>query len=290
MKTVMALAMALSMIAVTGAVTYWDGVEDSSAVDANGVTISGNQIFANGIPIKIVEDEEGKTVIKSGTWNGDSPGDVWTNVDTGTLNLSACTVFGGSLNGNVDKTYIQMDGGKIGNIAGGGKTDSAVKYTTQSATIIINGGTVGYVAGGGYAPTDGEIGSGYVTDTTEKMSNVTVKATITMNGGTVSALIGGGYRSYAYVGETTIEFTNGTVGELIAGGINGYTGKSTVTIDGGVVKNGGYGSKGLITSANRGEVKDVSITVKDLGAGSNAYSRSVRCPGQQAATAVATQS
>lgn len=235
-----------------------------SALAAEAITISGNIVCANGIPIVIKEngsitsvyDESGALLsgdtdvkdkwIAGGWQSGEHEGDTSVTVESGTLNKR---IYGGNFEGTIiGNTNIAINGGTVGSIFGGNEKSGTVTDTH----IEVNGGTVtGWVYGGG-------AGASGVTE-------VTGSTNIAINGGILLHNIygGGGWRG-AKVGAANITINGGTLQGSIYGGSEeaGTTGDVTIiAASSGNIANIYAGGAGF-GSTNSTVDGDVSIEVK----------------------------
>ena len=167
---------------------------------------------------------------------------------TNTLNLTG-SAYGGSAYGTVNdkasssslstyKTNVNVNGGNINNVFGGGKgDDDNTPYVTGDVTLTINNGTVNNAFGGNDA-------SG--------MPNGTVK--VYLNGGTVGSVYGGGNKTAV---TNTYVYQSGSTCQNIFGGSNesGDVESSNISVTGGDTTNL-YGGNNV-----GGSTKDTSITV-----------------------------
>ncbi len=227
----------------------WPGVNITATIcvgTAYGVNLNNSSIYLQGNEATI---DEGVT-------------DGWTKlISDGQLicygDLSGYTIYGGSYGADATSSTITMNGGTLYAVIGGGGMDASV----GTATITINGGTLTYgVAAGGYCGTLSATSVDVM-----KNYNYVGTATITINGGDIGQAIAGGFQSYAYVESSTMNINGGDFGNIIAGGVNGYTAKSVVTID---ASEGAEINASLVSTANRGEIADATISIVDLGSGS----------------------
>lgn len=167
---------------------------------------------------------------------------------TNTLNLTG-SAYGGSAYGTVNdkasssslstyKTNVNVNGGNINNVFGGGKgDDDNTPYVTGDVTLTINNGTVNNAFGGNDA-------SG--------MPNGTVK--VYLNGGTAGSVYGGGNKTAV---TNTYVYQSGSTCQNIFGGSNesGDVESSNISVTGGDTTNL-YGGNNV-----GGSTKDTSITV-----------------------------
>ncbi len=205
-------------------------------------TIGGkNFLFANGVPIVISANDEGKTIVTYG--------------DNQTIELEEdTTVVGGSHAADVTSTNIKMIGGTVKNIVGGGLHQSTVK----TADITITGGTVtGQVVGGGAASFSGTEGDSHTWYNGDYQNSTTVveKVILKIEGGSINTVYGGGEGiSNTHEVELTVTGEDTNIAWLCAAGSNGYTGSSIVTIEDGTIAE--------YASANRGEVNSVETNIE----------------------------
>lgn len=243
-------------------------------------------LYANGNPITINKDSNGKTIVY---WNGGS------QVVPDTITI----VGGGDSGTSFEKTNITMEDGTVGNIYGGGKSQEEDKIAkVGNANIIINGGRViNGIAGGGLLYTSTEnaniiVNKGTITDIngggmasavisgvkysagdkekSEESKNRVENTKITINGGTIDTLpsnfgtIFGGGEGYSYTGNVNVIINGGdlTKAYVTAGGSNGYTRKSYIEINGGNIN--------VLQSVNRGKIELANVLITG-GKIQNAY-------------------
>ena len=248
---------------------------------------NNNGIFyANGNPITINKDNEGKTIVY---WNGGS------QVVPNTITI----VGGGDSGTSFEETNIIMEDGTVGNIYGGGKSQIEDKIAKVSnSNIIINGGRViNGIAGGGllYSNTENAniiVNNGTITDVNgggmasavisgvkysagskekpEESKNRVENAKIIINGGTIDTLpssfgtVFGGGQGHSYTGNVNVLINGGNLSKayVIAGGSNGYTKKSYIEINGGNIN--------VLQSVNRGKIESANVLIAG-GQIQNAY-------------------
>ena len=235
--------------------------------------------YANGKPITISDDDTNTAI----TW-----------IDGSRLypiaNAQSLVVFGGSKNANVSSSSIDMTGGTVACLYGGGYGNfsetsasvgtASIKLSEKSiVTATVFGGGFGYatvnkttitisnatvtqdvVAGGANGPTVFD-SNGIPTSV-----NTVTEAEINISGGTIgnSQTYGGVYgggQSLAYVGTSEINISGGTVYLLCASGSNGITDTTTINID----------KDAKITylfSVNRGVINTSEINIESSFTGS----------------------
>ncbi|MCD7994975.1 MAG: S-layer homology domain-containing protein [Clostridia bacterium] len=226
-------------------------------------TVSGYDIYTNGVEIKIVAGNTTDSTNILYDKNGDDQIEdneyleitsLGTPEATG-YDLSSYTIYGGSYNTNLDSdTTITMTGGKVTTIIGGGSGG-----TVKNASISIEGGEATYVYGGGSdANSDvtdntsvtisgGELGDVYGGGTE---SNVTGNTSVLIEGGTVTSRVLGGGNNGTVNGTAAVAISNGEVGAIVGGGIGGnVNGAATVTISGGTAQSSVYGD-GMINGTD----------------------------------------
>ena len=239
---------------------------------------NNNGIFyANGNPITINKDNEGKTIVY---WNGGS------QVVPNTITI----VGGGDSGTSFEETNIIMEDGTVGNIYGGGKSQIEDKIAKVSnSNIIINGGRViNGIAGGGllYSNTENAniiVNNGTITDVNgggmasavisgvkysagskekpEESKNRVENAKIIINGGTIDTLpssfgtVFGGGQGHSYTGHVNVLINGGNLSKayVTAGGSNGYTKKSYIEINGGNIN--------VLQSVNRGKIESANVLI-----------------------------
>ena len=160
------------------------------------------------------------------------------------------------INGGTVVSYL--NGSKLtgGNIAGGGTLASKV----ETAKIEIKGGTVGVVMGGGKSSHSGkEAGT---ISAPENSLNSTGTTEVTISAGTINdanngyGLVYGGGQGYSYVENTTVNISgNADLSKtwVTAGGANGRTDVATLNISGGNIN--------TVQTINRGSMIDATVNV-----------------------------
>lgn len=142
-----------------------------------------------------------------------------------------------------------------GNIAGGGTLASKV----ETAAIEIKGGTVGAVMGGGKSSHNGkEVGT---ISEPEKSLNSVEDTFVSITGGKINdanngyGLVYGGGQGYSYVKQTIVSISDGDLSNawVTAGGANGRTDNATLDISGGVIN--------TVQTINRGSMIDAMVNV-----------------------------
>ena len=104
--------------------------------------LEGNSIYGNGFDLKIIAGDNDTTTIQ---WRVSDEAD-WVDLGVSTTNadLSEFTIFGGAKDANVANTSIEMTGGTVLAICGGGfaSTANAEAHVTGSTNVVVSGGTV----------------------------------------------------------------------------------------------------------------------------------------------------
>ncbi|WP_130863397.1 S-layer homology domain-containing protein [Bacilliculturomica massiliensis] len=244
-------------------------VKVAAASAAPAPTVTGVNIYANGVPIKIVAgstdgntnilyDKDGNGRIEDNEYlkiGDDEPGAAG-------YNLFNYIVYGGSNNTPITaEPKINMTGGKVSIIFGGGSGNDG--DVTGDPSVILSGGTVEAIYGGGYEGASsgntsvlisgGEVtiigvyGGGYGGDSTVSSSSVTV------SGGTVFSVYGGGSTGSNVTGNVAVAVSGGKVtGDVYGGGTSGTVdGTKTVTV-GGSAKIGGQSGSGVVINGGTG--------------------------------------
>lgn len=218
-------------------------------------TVSGYDIYANGVEIKIVAGNTTDSTNILYDKNGDDQIEDNEYLEITSLgmpeatgyDLSSYTIYGGSSDTDLDgDTKITMTGGLVNAIIGGGKGG-----TVKNTSISIEGGKATYVYGGGGGTNSdvtantsvtisgGELGTVYGGGTE---SSVTGDTSVIMNGGTITSSIYGGGSSGNVNGTAMVTISNGQVGAIVGGGMSGnVNGAATVNITGGTVDFNVYG-------------------------------------------------
>ena len=264
------------------AVKYSGGspIREYNFAETNSNATDGvkSSFFANGNKITIGVADSNSTII---SWNSGSC--TYSEDDAKKL-----AVFGGSKNADVSSSSIDMTGGKVACLYGGGYGDSSeTPASVDTASIEITGGTIQVtVFGGGlgYANVDEttitisdaaisqDVVAGGASNSSAKDAsgistsvNTVTKATINISGGSVgnSATYGGVYgggQSLAYVKSSEINVTGGSIYLLCASGSNGITGTTEMTIS-------GDAKITYLFSVNRGVINNSEINIKSSFAG-----------------------
>lgn len=218
----------------------------------------------------VIADE---TVIENDVYGGGNYGYALVQTDLyilgGTIQNNA---FGGSnrKQGNVINVYMK-DGVVQGNVYGGSNTTGTI---SGLATINVSGGTVSNVFGGGFGTgtnmannTIVNVSGGTINNNVYgggALGTVTGNTTVSVSGGTMHNVYGAGlgteYTGSTWppaaananiAGTTTVSVSGGTMDNVYGGGENGSvaysatassaTGKSTVSVSGGEVKENVFG-------------------------------------------------
>ena len=160
------------------------------------------------------------------------------------------------INGGTVAAYKNGSSKVGGSVYGGG----SLAATTGTVNIEIKGGIVGVVSGGGRAT----VNSDAVGDKSapENSPNSTTNATINISAGTINdatlgyGLVYGGGQGYSYVKETTVNISgNASLDNawVIGGGANGRTDDATINISGGTI--------GTVQTINRGSMINATVNV-----------------------------
>ena len=152
----------------------------------------------------------------------------------------------------VANTKIIINDGNVTNaIVGGGYFYTSV----DTSNIEVNGGNIFSMQGGGIAT--GKIsGKNYSVGTKDDAINSKCRvntANTIVNDGTIQSLLFGGGQGYSYTGTANLTINGGNMSKayVTAGGSNGYTGNCTVKINGGSIY--------LYQSVNRGSVENTNV-------------------------------
>ena len=158
----------------------------------------------------------------------------------------------------VSNTKIIINDGNVTNaIVGGGYFYA----TVNTSNIELNGGNIFSMQGGGIAT--GKIsGKNYSVGTKDDAINSKCRvnsANTIVNDGTIQSLLFGGGQGYSYTGTANLTINGGDMSKayVTAGGSNGYTGNCTVKINGGSIY--------LYQSVNRGTIESAHV---ELSSGS----------------------
>ena len=198
------LAVLLALLLVVPGTTAFaedDGTENLSADVGETILISGNCVFANGIPI-VIKENNGITSIYSqdgtllsgaenvrdmwifGGWNGGThSANTSVTMESGVVTKNIC---GGSLSGTIEgDTFVEIKGGTAGWVYGGGQ-DSTVngtaKVTVYAGARILGGEASNTIAD---AFNRGTVFGGGLNGTVEKTE-------VTLLGGDFGWAYGGG--------------------------------------------------------------------------------------------------
>lgn len=152
----------------------------------------------------------------------------------------------------VSNTKIIINSGNVTNaIVGGGYFYASVNISN----IEVNGGDIFSMQGGGIAT--GKIsGKNYSVGTKDDAINSKCRvdtANTVVNDGTIQTLLFGGGQGYSYTETANLTINGGDMSKayVTAGGSNGYTGNCTVKINGGSIY--------LYQSVNRGTVESAHV-------------------------------
>ena len=271
------------------------------------VPYAGMEVYANGVPIKIVAGTSGgKTNILydidgDGTIQDDEYLKITKIGEPGAAgyNLSGWSIYGGGESDDIIAApEIIMTGGKVGylcggsnsnqvtgdtsvtvtggtvehHLYGGGRRDSAT--VTGSASVTVKGGWVDYLYGGSMSGavtknTSVTVENGTVNYLTGGGHSVGENTTVKMSGGTVGSIYGAGHQ---VDGDSTVEMTDGTVTGDLAGGYASGTvkGSTCVKMIGGTVKGNLYGSgEGTVTENTSVEMTGGTVEKTLYGGGLN---------------------
>ena len=268
-------------------------IHGGSIVVNNGVTVNvtGGNIGTDGLMgggftrSDIANtDTAGSMTINGGTWiniSGDDTEitDVYGGTHTYSLNgalEAVSTITGG--------THINMTGGTVGNVQGGGYTAWGSTSTIDSTYVSVSGGTVyGDVQGGSYV-----VGGGKDKDSGNS-STITNGTTVVISGSAdiQGSVFGGGWVNWAtgtassiVKGISTVKIEGGVIeGDVVGGGMAmshsgdgsssklvSESGATVISLAHGTVKGNVYGGGYSIDSYGRGalvtnDVDNTSITV-----------------------------
>ncbi len=190
------LAVLLALVFVVPGTTVFagdDGTDSLSADTGETISIKGDCVFANGIPIVIKENKENNGITSIYSQNG--------TLLSGTEDVSNKWIFGGWNGGTHSaNTSVTMESGVVTNNIYGGSLSGTIEGDTS---VEIKGGTAGWVYGGGENST----------------VNGTAKVTVY-----TGAKIWGNKAS-----DTTADYR----GTVFGGGFNGTVEKTEVTLLGG---------------------------------------------------------
>lgn len=152
----------------------------------------------------------------------------------------------------VSNAKIIINSGIVTNaIIGGGYFYS----TVDTSNVEVNGGNIFSMQGGGIAT--GKIsGKNYSVGTKDDAINSKCRvntANTIVNDGTIKSLLYGGGQGYSYTGTVNLTINGGDMKNcyVTAGGSNGYTGNCNVKINGGSIY--------LYQSVNRGSLENVNV-------------------------------
>ena len=198
------LAVLLALVLVVPGTTAFaedDGTENLSADIGETISIAGQCVFANGIPI-VIKENKGITSIYSqngtllsgtvdvrnkwifGGWNGGKhSANTSVTMESGVVTRN---IYGGSLSGTIEgDTFVEIKGGTVGWVYGGGE-DSTVngtaKVTVYAGARILGGEASNTIAD---AFNRGTVFGGGLNGTVEKTE-------VTLLGGDFGWAYGGG--------------------------------------------------------------------------------------------------
>lgn len=265
-----------------GSVTVNNGV----TTNVNGGQIGGDGLMGGGFTRsdRNETDTAGSITINGGTWiniSGDDTEitDVYGGTHTYSLNgalEAVSTITGG--------THINMTGGTVGNVQGGGYTAWGSTSTIDSTYVSVSGGTVyGDVQGGSYV-----VGGGKDKDSGNS-STITNGTTVVISGSAdiQGSVYGGGWVNWAtgtassiVKGISTVKIEGGVIeGDVVGGGMAmshsgdrsssklvSESGATVISLAHGTVKGNVYGGGYSIDSYGKGalvtnDVDNTSITV-----------------------------
>jgi len=152
----------------------------------------------------------------------------------------------------VSNAKITINSGIVTNaIIGGGYFYS----TVDTSNVEVNGGNIFSMQGGGIATgkiSEKNYSVGTKDDAINSKCRVNTANTI-VNDGTIKSLLYGGGQGYSYTGTVNLTINGGDMKNcyVTAGGSNGYTGNCNVKINGGSIY--------LYQSVNRGSLENVNV-------------------------------
>ena len=152
----------------------------------------------------------------------------------------------------VSNTKIIINSGNVTNaIVGGGYFYASV----DTSNIEVNGGNIFSMQGGGIATgkiSEKNYSVGTKDDAINSKCRVNTANTI-VNDGTIQSLLFGGGQGYSFTGTANLTINGGDMSKayVTAGGSNGYTGNCNVKINGGSIY--------LYQSVNRGSVDSAHV-------------------------------
>lgn len=221
----------------------WNDGANSEVVNAT-TTVYGGGVAGTSF-------ESSSIIMNSGTVANIFGGGEGTATESADVKSVTIVVNGGTV-----VSYLSGSKYVGGNVAGGGTLASKV----DTAKIEVKGGNVGAVMGGGKSSHAGkEVGT---ISEPEKSLNSTGTVELSISAGTINdanygyGLVYGGGQGYSYVKETTVNIS-GTAdlskAWLTGGGANGRTDTATVNISGGTIN--------IAQSINRGSMIDANVNV-----------------------------
>ena len=191
-------------------------------------TVDPTNIYGNGYDLKIIAGTEAdKTTVQ---WKD---GESWTDL-TGATNadLSEYSIYGGAENADVANTSIEMTGGKVHMVYGGGLAmgENQTANVTGNTNVTISGGMVYMVFGGGGVESKG---SAAITTT-----NATVTtANVTISGGTIYSNVYCGYVKDGGNANVTTAIISYKLGVIETGRLylEGFEDGGTATVGAGII-------------------------------------------------------
>ena len=193
----------LTVEAVYDTATHAWIVQDKGSTPpaAPAPTVDGANIFAGGLPIKIVagSTENYTNILYDKDGNGTIGEDEYLKIGSTAptaagYDLSAYSVWGGGKGAAVDSTSITMTGGKVEDLFGGG-WDCKV---TGKATIHVSGGNAENICGGS------------TSDYNNASVYTTAQAEISITGGVIDTVFAGGgnaEKTPTTIGSVTVKGT-----------------------------------------------------------------------------------
>lgn len=193
---------------------------DAATDDTITVDVGAKAIYANGTNIVIqAGSAQGRTLLFSSGHSG-SGGDAveLAGVDGNTqdgYDLSGYSIYGGTLAENgaesFSSTSVQMEGGLVGTILGGGNGTSGistyVSVTGGSVTNVFAAGREGKTGESHLDVSGGSVGAAYLGGIDEAVT----KGTVSISGGTVGKAFAGGSGSCKVSYRSEVDVSGGTV-------------------------------------------------------------------------------
>ena len=226
-------------------------------------TVRGNTI------INTNPDNDRDLIVKGSIYGGSEFGKV-NNAGYTEINVTGGTlknVYGGGKGNSTNKPIsygnitVNIKDGQINNVFGGSQTSGSVPYSGKTLKVNVSGGTTNKVFGGSdgantaAVTTNVNVTGGNVSTVYGGSNAATTKTTtsnVTIDGGDIDSVYGGGYSSATIT--TNLTITSGNIKSAYAGGegSSAVVTTSNGTISGGEILEGLYGGgKKAVTTTSK---------------------------------------